>query len=104
MSPTAAQRALASVTGPVGLADTNSTLTFSPAPVCVVPYAAPAATMSAATWPCAPLSTVMLRKPGPAMSTLAMPSAVSRRLATSSAKARGLVPACLASCSATLVA
>ena len=37
VSPTAAQRALASVTGPVGLAQTNSTLTFSPAPVSLVP-------------------------------------------------------------------
>ena len=33
------------------------------------PYADPAATMSAATWPCAPASTVTLRKPGPATST-----------------------------------
>ena len=41
VSPTAAHRALASVTGPVGLALTNSTFTCSPAPVSLVPYCLP---------------------------------------------------------------
>ena len=55
--------------GPVGLAEMNSTLILCPASVSLWPYAAPAATTSAATWPCAPAATVMLRKPGPATST-----------------------------------
>ena len=49
MSPTAAQRALPRCSGPVGLAETNSTLIRSPAPVSLVPYAAPAATTCSAT-------------------------------------------------------
>ena len=45
------------------------------------------------TWPWAAASTVMLRKPGPATSTAAMPSAAaSRALRPGSARARGLVP------------
>ena len=60
---------------------------------------------SAATWPWAPASTVMLRNPGPATSTVAMPSAVRepRRRAGRRAPA-GCCPAFLASCIATLVA
>ena len=90
--------------GPVGLAETNSRLIFSPAKASEEPYAAPAATTSAATWPWAPAATVMLRNPGPATSTAATPSEASRPALTSSANARGLVPAFFASCSATLVA
>jgi hypothetical protein len=60
--------------------------------------------MSAATEPWAPASTVMLRKPGPATSTSATPSAAASRPLTSSAKARGFVPAFFASCIATFVA
>ena len=104
MSPTAAQRALARVTGPVGLAETNSTFTFSPAPVSLRPYDAPAATTCAATSPCAPASTRMLRNPGPARSTCAMPSTFISRSRTSSARSRGGRPDFLPSCSATLVA
>ena len=79
-------------------------LIFWPARVSDEPYAAPAATTSAATWPCAPASTVMLRKPGPATSTAATPSLASSRFWISSASSRGLVPAFFASCIATLVA
>ena len=46
----------------------------------------------------------MLRKPGPATSTSDTPAVLVRRRASSSANARGLVPAFFASCIATLVA
>ena len=82
----------------------NSTLIRSPVSAWLRPYAAPAASTSAATWPWAPAATVMLRNPGPAMSTAAIPAALRSRSATSSANARGLVPAFFPSWSATLVA
>ncbi len=88
----------------MGFAETNSMLTLCPANALLLPYAAPAATMSAATAPWAPDSMVMLRNPGPATSTAPMPSASRSAVASSSPSARGLVPAFLASCIATLVA
>ena len=90
--------------GPVGLAETNSRLIFSPANASEAPYDDPAATTSAATMPWAPASTVTLRKPGPATSTLATPSAAPSLSARSPANSRGFVPAALASRIATLVA
>ena len=103
-SPTAAQRVPPRCSGPVGLADTNSRLIRCPLKRSELPYAAPAATMSCATWPCAPASTVMFRNPGPATSTSATPSVSCSRLAISVARSRGFVPAFFASCSATFVA
>ena len=85
-SPTAAHRTPPRCSGPVGLADTNSRLIFSPVNALEEPYDAPAATMSAATCPWAPASTVMLRNPGPAISTAAMPSDSSSSAASSSAE------------------
>ncbi len=90
--------------GPVGLAETNSRLTFSPAKRFEEPYDDPAATICAASAPCAPASTRMLRKPGPAISTEATPSACPSTSASSVASSRGGRPAFLASWSATLVA
>ena len=82
----------------------NSTLIEVPASASLRPYAAPAATTSAATLPCAPAATVMFRNPGPAMSTLAMPSVAASASARDCASSRGAIPAFLASWSATLVA
>ncbi len=90
--------------GPVGLALTNSRLMFSPASASLAPYCSPAATTWSATTPCAPASTRMLRKPGPAISTPAIPSRSPSRAWTSVASSRGLSPAFLPSWSATLVA
>ncbi len=104
MSPTAAHRALASVTGPVGFALTNSTFTRSPAPVSLVPYSCPWATTCSAMTPWALAATLMLRNPGPATSTAAIPSTLSSRSWTCPARSRGFMPAFLASWSATLVA
>ena len=56
-SPTTAQRVCPRCSGPVGLAEMNSTLTGWPASVSLRPYAAPASTTCAATAPCAPAST-----------------------------------------------
>ena len=71
----------------------------------VTPYDEPAVTMSVATCPCAPAATVMFRKPGPAMSTAAMPAWATSSSASSWASARGLPRLDDApSCSATLVA
>ena len=104
-SPTAAQRVWPRWSGPVGLAEMNSTLIRVPLRVSLRPYAAPAATTSAATCPCAPAATVMLRKPGPAMSTSATPSLAASSSASSWANSRGLPnPAFFPSWSATLVA
>ena len=68
-----------------------------------MPYAAPAATIAAATSALRAGSTVMLRKPGPATSTFAMPSAALSSLGQRGQLARA-GPAGLASWSATLVA
>ena len=103
-SPTAAQRVWPRCRGPVGLAEMNSTLILVPANVSLRPYDAPAATTSAATLPWAPAETVMFRKPGPAMSTLAMPSVAPSASARVWASSRGGMPAFLASWRATLVA
>ena len=89
----------------MGLAETNSRFTFSPAKASLRPYAAPAATTSAATRPWAPASTVMLRNPGPATSTRPTPAAVPSSSARTDASSRGSAnPARLLSCRATLVA
>src|SRR5690606_16954164 len=60
--------------------------------------------MVRASSPAAPASRRTLRNPGPATSAAAMPGWVRSRSASSSASARGVVPAFLASCMATLVA
>ena len=83
----------------------NSTLMAVPVSASERPYDDPAATTSAATWPWAPAATVMLRKPGPAISTRAIPASVANASASSWASSRGLPkPAFFASCRATLVA
>ena len=90
--------------GPVGFADTNSRLTFSPANRSLAPYDSPAATTWAASAPWDPASTRMLRNPGPAISTPAMPSEPASFAASSVASSRGGRPAFLASWRATFVA
>ena len=88
-SPTTAQRVCPRCSGPVGLAEMNSTLIRSPAQGVVARRRRrPAATMSAATLPWAPAATVMLRNPGPAISTSATPSASSSRVARPAPPAR----------------
>ena len=64
----------------------NSTLIRSPLRTSDRPYAAPAATMSAATCPWVPASTVMFRNPGPATSTSRCPRHARRSAAISSAR------------------
>ena len=65
---------------------------------------APAVRMVRASSPALAASRRMLMKPGPAISALAMPGFWVSRSVSSWARARGLVPAFLASCMATLVA
>ena len=55
--------------GPVGLAATNSTITFLPAPSPPEPYRAPSDSTAARTSPYHLGPKVKLRKPGPAIST-----------------------------------
>ena len=68
-SPNAACRPLAAVSGPVGLADTNSTRIRSGDSGEPAPWRSPAATTSASAAACQPSDRKRLRKPGPATST-----------------------------------
>src|SRR6266576_3789947 len=65
-SPAAAHLVLARLSGPVGLADTNSTLMRRPASASPLPYVAPASTIVRASSPSEPADRVMLRNPAPA--------------------------------------
>ncbi len=90
-SPTAAQRVWPRCSGPVGLAEMNSTLKRDPATGrSGRRRLAGSTTTVRASSPCAAASRVMLRKPGPATSTVATPSGGDQRAASSSATARGL--------------
>src|SRR4051812_2130579 len=102
-SPTAAQRTPPRWIGPVGLAETNSRFTFSPAAQPPFPYAGPASTIVRASSPADAASSMTLRNPGPATSTLLTPGTSASRAASTVATCRGGRPAPLASCRATLV-
>ena len=103
-SPSAACRPWPTCSGPVGLADTNSTRTFPPLPASLRPNAAPRASTSFTTAKRAPPARVKLMKPGPATSARASTSLAPSAATIASATSRGFNPARLASCSAALVA
>ncbi len=90
--------------GPVGLAETNSRFTERPAIASPSPYDSPAATIWPTSAAAAAVSRVMFRKPGPAMSTAAIPAVPVRCLLITPAISRGGRPAILASFKATGVA
>ncbi len=103
-SPAAAHLVLARLSGPVGLAETNSTLIRRPESDSPLPYAAAASTIVRANSPSEPAERVMLRNPGPATSTAPMPAIGRNRAAIASATSRGGRPALLASRRAMFVA
>jgi len=106
-SPSAAWRPWPTWSGPVGLAETNSTSTFSPV-AGWRPYASPATSTSRTTCCLAATFNRMLRKPGPASSTSCThrPKAgvASRAVLSSAASSRGLRASGLASCIAAVLA
>src|SRR6056297_136500 len=103
-SPTTAPRIWPTCIGPVGLAETYSTLTFCPCPMSDRPYCVPAVRMVRGS-PCQTVTASRrLRNPGPATSALAMRGSARNFVASASAMSRGLALAGLASTMAALVA
>ena len=106
-SPSAAWRAWPTCSGPVGLADTNSTSIFSPLRGARPKVAPCSATAAMTAWRAAAVMR-RLMKPGPAISALSTRPAASGSAIRAStmawASSRGLRRAGLASCMATLVA
>ncbi len=101
-SPTAALRPVPTWSGPVGLAETNSTCTRSPPPTSTRPKAGPRRSTSSRTRKSQPRAMVKLMKPGPATSTSARRSVSGRWRTMTSATSRGLRPTAGAIPSATL--
>src|SRR5690349_299578 len=102
-SPRAALRPWPTCSGPVGLAETNSTMTL-PLVFGAQPNRSFCARISGTTAWKAPGARKKLMKPGPAISALATRADAGSALTIASATARGGLPSGLASASATLVA
>ncbi len=89
--------------GPVGLAETNSRLTFSFSSA-ELPYAAPRVEHVGDDDALRGGLDAQVDEAGPATSAAAMPSAAASAVASQPASSRGLTPTFLPSCSARLVA
>ena len=103
-SPNTAPRPWPTCIGPVGLADTYSTLTARGALRWPRPNAGPSATTARVTSRSTSGCSRRLMNPGPATSTAVTPGSPRSAWASVSASARGLDPASLASTNAALVA
>jgi hypothetical protein len=104
MSPTTAPRQWPMCSGPVGLAETYSTLTRSSLPTVHSPYSSPSRRIVRSSSRQASGDRRRLMKPGPAISTEVTGGSASSFALISSASARGLVAAGFASTIAALVA
>ncbi len=103
-SPSAAWRPWPTCSGPVGLAETNSTITRSPRRESLRPNPSPVAITRCTTdWRAAGTRN-RLTKPAPAISTRSTSGEAGNAATIACASSRGLRFACFASTSATLVA